>query len=141
MERERYDGADVAHILRASADSLDWPRLLQRFGDHWRVLLHHLVLFGFIYPCERHRVPAAVMRELMGRLDTELTRPAAARACQGTLISRAQYLVDVDHWGYADPRLAPQGNMTSEERERWTAGIADDGPGAPPVLRSEPQAA
>jgi hypothetical protein len=141
MERERYDGADVAHILRASADGLDWPRLLQRFGEHWRVLLHHLVLFGFVYPCERHRVPAAVMHELMGRLDTELTRPAPERVCQGTLISRAQYLVDVDHWGYADPRLAPHGNMTSAERERWTAGIADDGPGAPPALRSEPQAA
>ena len=133
MERERYDGADVAHILRACADTLDWPRLLQRFDTNWRVLLQHLVMFGFIYPCERARVPAAVMRELMGRLDRELTRPAAERVCRGTLISRAQYLVDVEHWGYTDPRLAPDGNLTSEERERWTAGIADDGPGRVPV--------
>ena len=43
MERERYDGADVAHILRACAETLDWPRLLQRFDGHWRVLLQHLV--------------------------------------------------------------------------------------------------
>ena len=128
MERERYDGADVAHVLRACADALDWPRLLWRFDAHWRVLLHHLVIFGFIYPCERTRVPAAVMRELMGRLDAELTRPARERACQGTLISRAQYLVDVEHWNYTDPRLAPQGNMTAEERARWTAGISADGP-------------
>jgi hypothetical protein len=127
MERERYDGADVAHIVRACADTLDWPRLLARFGDHWRVLLQHLVGFGFIYPCERARVPAAVMRELMGRLDRELTRSARERVCQGTLISRAQYLVDVERWGYADPRLAPAGNLTSEERARWTAGIAEDG--------------
>ncbi len=141
MERERYDGADVAHILRACAETLDWPRLLQRFGDNWRVLLHHLVLFGFIYPCERARVPAAIMRELMGRLDTELTRFAPDRVCQGTLISRAQYLVDVEHWGYGDPRLAPHGNMTSEERERWTAGIAEDGPSGVPLLRSECEAA
>jgi hypothetical protein len=41
--------------------------------------------------------------------------------------------VDVEHWGYADPRLAPAGNMTTEERERWTAGIANDGPGSAPV--------
>ena len=141
MERERYDGADVAHILRACAETLDWPRLLQRFGDNWRVLLHHLVLFGFIYPCERARVPAAIMRELMGRLDTELTLFAPDRVCQGTLISRAQYLVDVEHWGYGDPRLAPHGNMTSEERERWTAGIAEDGPSGVPLLRSECEAA
>ncbi len=128
MERERYDGADVAHVLRACADTLDWPRLIRRFDAHWRVLLHYLVIFGFIYPCERARVPAAVMRELMGRLDAELTRPAHDRACQGTLISRAQYLIDVEHWHYTDPRLAPQGNMTFEERARWTAGISKDGP-------------
>jgi Nucleotidyl transferase of unknown function (DUF2204) len=142
MERERYDGADVAHILRACADQLDWPRLLRRFDVHWRVLFQHLVVFGFIYPCERARVSAAVVRELMGRLDRELTRPAADRVCQGTLISRAQYLVDVQHWGYSDPRLAPQGNLTSEERERWTAGIADDGPPKLPApAAGEPRAA
>jgi hypothetical protein len=142
MERERYDGADVAHILRACADQLDWPRLLHRFDVHWRVLFQHLIVFGFIYPCERARIPAAVVRELMGRLDRELTRPATDRVCQGTLISRAQYLVDVQHWGYGDPRLAPQGNMTSEERERWTAGIANDGPAKLPVpTAEEPRAA
>ena len=41
IERERYDGADVAHILRAQGPSLDWQRILRRFGDHWRVLLSH----------------------------------------------------------------------------------------------------
>lgn len=141
MERERYDGGDVAHILRACADRLDWPRLLHRFDGNWRVLFQHLVVFGFIYPCERARVPAAVMRELTGRLDKELTRPAPERVCQGTLISRAQYLVDVEHWGYNDPRLAPHGNLTSAERERWTAGIAHDGPGGVPIPRTEPEAA
>jgi hypothetical protein len=142
MERERYDGADVAHIVRACADTLDWPRLVRRFDSHWRVLLHHLVLFGFIYPSERARVPAAVMRELTSRLDAELTRPGSERECQGTLLSRAQYLVDVVHWGYGDPRLVPQGNMTPEEMARWTAGIAEDGPGQLPLpSRQRPEAA
>jgi hypothetical protein len=31
MERERYDGADVAHLLHARGPSLDWHRLLRRF--------------------------------------------------------------------------------------------------------------
>jgi hypothetical protein len=140
MERERYDGADVAHILRACAATLDWPRLLRRFDSHWRVLLTHVVMFGFVYPGERAHVPAAVVRELMGRLDAELTRPGPERVCQGTLLSRAQYLVDVEAWNYTDPRLAPEGNMTHAERERWTAGIADDGPPMP-VMRDEPTAA
>jgi hypothetical protein len=47
-ERERYDGGDVAHIIRALGPALDWARILRRFGAHWRVLLSHLVLYGFI---------------------------------------------------------------------------------------------
>jgi hypothetical protein len=57
MERERYDGADVAHLLHACAGSLDWDRLSQRFGKPWRILFAHLTLFGFIYPSERRRIP------------------------------------------------------------------------------------
>jgi hypothetical protein len=37
--------------LAARAEqTMDWPRLLRRFAGEWRVLLSHLVLFGFIYP-------------------------------------------------------------------------------------------
>src|SRR5687767_2592488 len=59
MERERFDGADIAHLLRAYGARLDWNRLLGRFGAHWRVLFSHLVLFGFIYPCERESIPSS----------------------------------------------------------------------------------
>jgi hypothetical protein len=129
MERERFDGADVLHIVRASAEALDWPRLVARFGDYWRILMAHLVMFGFVYPCERHRIPPGVLSELSTRLQRELGTPESAdRVCHGTILSRAQYLVDVERWGYRDPRLAPHGNMTERETEIWTAGIADDGP-------------
>jgi hypothetical protein len=127
MERERFDGADVAHVLRAQAEKLDWHRLLRRFGRrYWRVLLAHLTLFGFIYPSEGHRIPAWVMRELMGRLDEELAAPPSdERLCQGTVLSREQYLVDVDRWGYQDARLQPLGNMTEDAVDHWTAAIDD----------------
>ncbi|MBI5471630.1 MAG: hypothetical protein HY961_04735, partial [Ignavibacteriae bacterium] len=52
MERERYDGADVNHIIRATGEKMDWRRLLMRFGSDWKVLLNHLVLFDFVYPSE-----------------------------------------------------------------------------------------
>src|SRR5262245_45603838 len=67
VERARFVRADVMHLQRAHAEHLDRPRLLARFGADWRVLLSHLLLFGFVYPSERERVPAAVMRELIGR--------------------------------------------------------------------------
>lgn len=124
MERERYDGADVAHLLRARADQLAWPRLLRRFGPHWRVLLSHLVLFGLIYPCERDRIRRRVMDALLQRLGKELAQPAPAEpVCGGTLLSRAQYFVDVDTWGYRDARLEPPATMTAEAVADWTAAI------------------
>jgi hypothetical protein len=123
MERERYDGADVAHLLHACAGSLDWDRLSQRFGKHWRILFTHLTLFGFIYPSERRRIPEAVMRECVRLLEHELRHAPSRRICRGTLISRAQYLVDLELWGYEDARLAPHGSMTEEDASIWTAAI------------------
>jgi predicted nucleotidyltransferase len=55
MERERFDGADITHIIQSCAEKLDWPHLVRRFGPDWRVLLSHLVLFGYIYPSERDK--------------------------------------------------------------------------------------
>lgn len=125
MERERYDGADVIHLLRAGAATLDWDRLLHRFGSHWRVLLSNLVLFGFVYPGERARIPRRVMDALLAHLAGELDAgdPDAAKLCQGTVVSRQQYLIDVHEWGYTDGRLRPRGNMTAEEIAHWTAAI------------------
>jgi hypothetical protein len=131
MERERFDGADIAHLIRARSDAIDWARLLRRFeGAHGRVLLVHLILFGYIYPGERSRIPDAVVRELIGRLgddddnDNEpVPGPSGERLCRGPLLSRAQYLPDIGWWGYKDARLPPHGPMTAEEVAHWTAAI------------------
>ncbi len=136
MERERYDGADVAHVLRACAATLDWPRLIRRFGPHWHVLLSHLVLFAFVYPSERHLVPDWVVRELSGRFVQEMgLPPSPARVCRGTLLSRAQYLVDIERWGYRDARLEAPATMTPEQVDTWTAAIED---GARPWAAGRP---
>jgi hypothetical protein len=106
MERERYDGADIAHLLRSYGTRLDWKRLLGRFDSHWRILLSHLILFGFIYPFERSCIPPFVMETLLDRLQSEAQPPPIdGRLCQGTLLSKVQYAIDMDHWGYQDARL------------------------------------
>ena len=122
MERERYDGADVAHLIRACAPRLDWCRLLERFGPHWRVLFSHLVLFDFIYPSDRSLIPSPVMASLLDQLQKEKGEPVSRnRVCRGTLLSRTQFRDDVESWGYQDGRQLPGGPMTAEQAAQWTA--------------------
>jgi hypothetical protein len=129
-ERERYDGSDVAHLLHARGERLDWPRLMRRFHDRWRVLLSHLVLYGFIYPGDRDRVPAWVMSALMRRLSGELggqPRSEDRSVCRGTLLSREQYLPDLEA-GYLDGRLDDDVSMSPSDIVTWTRAINDPDP-------------
>lgn len=122
MERERYDGADVAHLLRACGPSLNWDRLLRRFGPYSQLLLSHLILFGFIYPTERNKIPPRVLHELLERWRSETEQEnTEEKVCRGPLVSRMQYLTDTERWGYRDPRLPPRGGMTAEQITHWTA--------------------
>lgn len=126
MERERYDGGDVMHLLLRTGKRLDWKRLVHRFGDHWRLLLMQIVKFGFVYPSERFRIPREVTEELLARFNAELNdRSHPQKVTFGTLTSRAQYLVDVREWGFEDARLAPRGTLTEEEVGLWTDAIKE----------------
>lgn len=124
MERERYDGADVSHILRQSGEHIDWVRLIRRYGTNSAVLLSHLVLFQFTYPAHRSNIPDWVMDELWQR--ARVGEPLPPRLCRGTLISREQYLVDVNDWGYLDAREMPFGRMTPQQIRDWTEAIGND---------------
>ncbi len=128
MERERFDGADINHLLLNCSQRLDWKRLLERFGPHWRILFSHVLVFGFVYPSERNMIPRWVIRELTSRLEEEAGEDAPVdRICQGTLISRQQYWIDINERGFADGRLIPNGNMTRKQAQKWDAGAQIDG--------------
>jgi len=119
MERERFDGGDVSHLLRCQADQIDWKHLLEIFGEHWHVLFSHLVLYQYIYPAERDRVPEWLLRELTDRLMDERTEePPDEDVCRGTMLSRTQYLVDIDRWGCTDGRVEPHGSLSKEQADR-----------------------
>lgn len=133
MERERYDGADVLHLLNARGRHMDWKRLVARYADNWRLLFSYLVLYGFAYPDDELPCPRTVMDDFTARLQEELDASAAAghathRVCRGTLVSREQYLVDTRERGYADAREKPLGTMGREDIESWTEAIWHDHP-------------
>ncbi len=121
QERERFDGADVAHLIHSCAEQMDWAHLLRRFDAHWRVLLSHLVLFGFIYPSEQERIPGWLLNDLVQRLQADASEPE--RICRGTLLSRAQYLPDVRERGFRDARLGETSHMSADDIAHWTAAI------------------
>ena len=122
QERERFDGGDVLHLLREAGRDIDWARLLARFGDHWPVLLGHLVAFHFAYPDRRDRIPSGLISDLATRLVAQPNEPGN-HVCYGTLLSREQFLPDVEQHGYEDARLEPRGNMMREELRVWTQAI------------------
>ena len=113
QDRERYDGADVAHLIRAWGSRMDWRRLRERFRGHEPVLLAHLVLFNYIYPSDGPCVPAWLLDELWSAARAQ---PAASpHVCRGTFLSHDQYFHDVKQLGYADARLRPLGPLTAEQ--------------------------
>ena len=64
---------------------------------------------------------------LAQRLEVDTERGEAYdRICYGTLLSRQQYLIDINERGYRDARLGPLGTMSEEEIAKWTAGISVD---------------
>jgi hypothetical protein len=103
-ERHRSDMADVLHLILCRGDQLDWDRLLRRVGDHWRLLLGQIQLFDYVYPGHRRRVPVEVRRTLLGRAHDAIDEVGDSNVCQGTLISRFSFSIDVNEWGFRDLR-------------------------------------
>jgi hypothetical protein len=113
MDRDRFDGADIAHLILARGEKLDWERMLRRFRSHERVLHAHLTLFGYIYPCDRAIVPTWVMQRLADAIKNE---PApAAPICKGTNLALHSFGTDIRDWGYADARVQPHGPLHPSE--------------------------
>ena len=124
LERERFDGADVLHVVRDCGPA--WTGSGCCVGS------------GRSGGCSRP--PGAVRVRLPGRArpgaglgdegrwrrlqDDRRRSPAAAGVCRGTLLSREQYLVDVERLGYMDGRLvSPEVHMSPKDVAGWTEAI------------------
>ena len=103
-ERHRSDESDIQHLILCRGEELQWSRLLERVHDHWRLLLGQIHLFDFVYPGHRARIPEWLRRDLYGRAQAAIEEVGDAEVCQGTLISRFSYNIDVKEWGFRDLR-------------------------------------
>jgi hypothetical protein len=102
VRRERFDGADMAHIIYAAGWRMDWSRILELVGMHWEMLLWVLILFRYIYPAHSHFVPIAIWTLLMNRLMSKLTNPDPSERFRGSLVDENMFAIDVNEWGLDD---------------------------------------
>jgi len=100
--RERFDGADIVHVIYGTQGKMDWDRVLQLIGEHWMVLLWVLMLYQYCYPAQSHYVPRELWADLLSRLNNELDNPDARASFKGSLIDEKMFAIDVVEWGMAD---------------------------------------
>jgi hypothetical protein len=129
--RERYDGADVLHLLYAAEGRLDWDRLLAKAAEHAGLLLGYFHHFQYAYPAFAHYVPA----EVIAAAERQAAEARLSDAFRGRLIDPIQFSVDVDCFRLPDERArvrAAAGRRPTIEaaRRRW--------PDAPPRERAPP---
>lgn len=100
--RERFDGADIAHVIYGTKGQLDWTWLKELVGEHWQVLFWALVLFQYSYPAHTNYVPKEVWDDLIGKFQREVENPDPNARFRGSLIDPRMFAIDVQEWGMPD---------------------------------------
>lgn len=100
--RERFDGADICHIIYGTRGRFDWTRLMTLIGEHWQLLLWYLMLYHYVYPSNCDYVPAEVWEELLHRFKIELRHPNTNAGFRGSLIDENMFAIDVTEWEKRD---------------------------------------
>jgi len=118
-KRERFDGADIAHVIYGTHGSFDWQRELEIAGQHWEMLFWSLVLFRYVYPAQSHYVPFEVWSELLTRFTREVKNPDSQALFRGSLVDENMFAIDVEEWGL--PNLLEESRklrLAKMERDR-----------------------
>ncbi|MBV8053047.1 MAG: nucleotidyltransferase [Acidobacteriaceae bacterium] len=97
--RERFDGADIVHVIYGMQGKLDWDRILEIAGEHWEMLLWALILFRYVYPAKTDYVPKAVWEDLLGRFQILISQPDPNARFRGSLVDENMFAIDLREWG------------------------------------------
>jgi len=114
--RERFDGADIAHVIYGTYGMFDWKREMELVGEQWEMLLWSLVLFRYVYPAQSHYVPGEIWCELLRRFEHELQRPNPQARFRGSLVDDNMFAIDVNEWELP--------NLLQERRVQRLGGIS-----------------
>ena len=100
--RERFDGADIVHVIYGTQGRLDWDRVLEIVGEHWEMLFWALVLFRYVYPAHTNFVPQHIWQELLGKFQTVIANPDPTADFRGSLVDENMFAIDMREWGLAN---------------------------------------
>ena len=132
-KRERFDGADIAHIIYGTYPGFDWDRELHLVGEHWEMLLWSLLLFRYVYPAQTNYVPASIWSRLLRKLKSEIAKPDPKANFRGSLVDENMFAIDINEWGLA--------NLLEERRKRRMEEMQQRSASAPEGHPQSPQTA
>lgn len=101
---DRFDGADIVHILEAVKGNVRWDRLLQIVKEDAVLLLWHLLLFNYVYPGHPDYLPQQLMVKLFEGVREGWSEPRNPKVFYGMMIDPLRFQVDAADWGYRDER-------------------------------------
>ncbi len=128
-ERHRHDMSDIVHLILCHGESLDWERLVRRVGENWPLLLSQILMFSYVYPGYRSKIPDWVPEQLLQRAASQIGQDEGEREfTRGPLISRFSFTIDVHEWGFTSPRgeLVGKARQKPEIREIVDADVWDE---------------
>lgn len=103
--RERFDGADICHVIYGTRNTFDWDymmELVRQHGDHWEIILWHLVLYHYVYPAQTDTVPRKIWDLLLTKFRDAVANPDPQAKFRGSLIDENMFWIDVNEWGMAN---------------------------------------
>ncbi len=113
--RDRFDGADILHVIRGVQGKVNWKRIEQILGGDRLLLLWYLILFQYVYPGHAHYLPQQLMTEIFEEVKSGWAEKHHPKSFCGIMIDPLCFSVDVLDWGYTD------------SRKSFTAPINDEG--------------
>jgi Uncharacterised nucleotidyltransferase len=126
--RERFDGADICHVIFGTRDTFDWDymmELVRQHGDHWEIMLWHLVLYQYVYPAYTDAVPRRIWDTLLRKFQQAVANPDRNAKFRGSLIDENMFWIDVNEWGMANTldelRDAREPKITNGEEQEAPA--------------------
>ena len=97
---DRFDGANIVHLIRCVKGRIDWQRILTHLKDNQEILLWYLLFFDFVYPSHSDYLPQELMVKLFEKIRENWSRPKRPGAFRGMLLDPLAFAVDCKAWNY-----------------------------------------